>query len=174
MQDTGGSDADRAKLAADIAASRAEMEARMAAYEAKWDAFRQREAELLPGNRAALFAALAGAGVARVVVAFDGSGNSGQIESVTAYDAEDREIAIPMTQIEIRETAFESEEVSVSPRSADEVVEIMAYKFLEQTHNGWEENEGAYGEFVFTVADQSIRLEYNERYTDTHCHEHKF
>ena len=49
----------------------------------------------------------------------------------------------------------------------------MAYRFLDQTHDGWENDDGAYGEFTFDVAERSITLEYNERYIETHYHEHE-
>ena len=39
-------------------------------------------ANLRPANKAAVFAALAGAGIAAVNVTFDGCGDSGQIESI--------------------------------------------------------------------------------------------
>jgi hypothetical protein len=50
----------------------------------------------------------------------------------------------------------------------------MAYDFLEQTHSGWEDGDGAFGQFTFTVADHSITLEFNERYVDSNYHQHEF
>ena len=37
---------------------------------------------------------------------------------------------------------------------------------LEQTHGGWENNDGAYGEFTFDVAERTIKLDFNERISD--------
>jgi len=56
-----------------------------AAYEVKHATFRRMEAEVAPANKAALFEALAGAGIHTVVVTFDGCGDSGQIEDLNAF-----------------------------------------------------------------------------------------
>ena len=45
---------------------------------------------------------------------------------------------------------------------------------LARVHEGWENDDGAHGEFTFTVADQSITLDYKERYTMTDRHWHEF
>ena len=50
----------------------------------------------------------------------------------------------------------------------------MAYELLEKSHDGWEIDDGGYGEFTFGVADRTINLAYNERYTETNYHEHEF
>jgi hypothetical protein len=55
-----------------------------------------------------------------------------------------------------------------------EFIEKLACDFLEAMHLVWEDGEGAYGEFRFTLADRTITLEYNERYVDYHYHEHQF
>ena len=58
--------------------------------------------------------------------------------------------------------------------SVDEAVEQLAYDFLSETHGGWENNGGAYGEFTFDVAEGTITLDYNERYTATEFYSHEF
>ena len=55
-----------------------------------------------------------------------------------------------------------------------DAIERLAYDLLEETHGGWENNEGAYGEFVFDVAERTIRLEYNERVMETEYSEHEW
>ena len=163
METDFNSEAYRAKLAAD-----------MAAHDVKLATFAERLAEILPGNKAALFAALAAAGIHTVVVEFDGSGDSGQIESIIGFASDDTETDIPEVRIEIRETVFDHAEFSVSPKSPREIIETMAYDFLSQTHGGWGNNDGAYGEFTFTVVDQSITLDFNERFTDSTNYQHEF
>jgi hypothetical protein len=44
-------------------------------------------------------------------------------------------------------------------------VETLAYEVLAMTHCGWENNDGAFGDIVFDVAERTITLEYNERYS---------
>jgi hypothetical protein len=45
---------------------------------------------------------------------------------------------------------------------------------MEQEHGGWENNDGAYGEFQINVADRTIELEFYSRYTDTQKYSHSF
>ena len=52
--------------------------------------------------------------------------------------------------------------------------DLVAYDFLSETHGGWENNDGAYGEFSFDVAARTITLDYNERYTATEFYSHEF
>jgi len=60
------------------------------------------EAELFTLNKVALLNALALAGVTRVVVSFDGYGDSGQIENVEAQAGDDP-VTMPGAAIEIAE-----------------------------------------------------------------------
>jgi hypothetical protein len=55
-----------------------------------------------------------------------------------------------------------------------EAVEVLCYGYLEQEHDGWENNDGAYGEFCFDVHERTIALELHVRYTDTHSSDHTF
>jgi len=144
------------------------------AYEAKRAAMTRLEAEILPRNKTALFDALAGAGIATVIVRFDGCGDSGQIESIDAYGRGNTEVGLPATTVTMSEVTFDGPTVTAEPRNPRDAIETMAYAFLEQTHDGWENDDGAYGEFIFDVAERSITLDYNERYTLTNCHQHEF
>ena len=145
-----------------------------AAYEAKCAAVRALQAEILPTNKAALFQALSYAGIRIVVVSFDGYGDSGQIESITATDDVGAEVAIPLTDITVKNVDFDACTIIEATTTAGDFIEAMAYDFLEQTHDGWENGEGAFGEFTFDVGEQSITLEYSERYVETHYHEYEF
>jgi hypothetical protein len=144
------------------------------AYEAKCAAVATLQAEILPGKKAALFRVLSEAGIRTVVVSFDGCGDSGQIESIVARNADDIEVPLPLGDLTIQNVDFETCAISDTTTTAGDLIEKLAYGFLQQTHGGWEDNEGAYGEFTFDVADGSITLDYNERYIETHCHEHTF
>ena len=131
-------------------------------------------AELLPANKAALFGALAAVGIVIVLVSFDGCGDSGQIESIEAHDAHNNDVALPDDAIEIAKAPWEGTEPEQQRLPVREAIEEMAYRFLEQTHGGWEDNEGAYGEFSFDVAARTITLDYNERFIETENHEYEF
>ena len=132
----------------------------------------RRANELLPGNKAVLFNALAAAGIISVHVEFDGYGDSGQIEDITAK-ASDEPAELPDERIEIFDPVWGSTEIEKQTMTIREAIEVLAYAFLRQTHAGWENNDGAYGDFTFNVAERTITLDYNERYTETNysCHE---
>lgn len=131
------------------------------------------EAEVRPANKTALFDALAAAGVSLVTVAFDGSGDSGQIESIDAFAGE-ATTELPAGVIEIAEPLADGSGVERREMSVRDAIEHLAYDFLEETHGGWEDSEGAYGEFTFDVAERKIKLEYNERFIETEYSEHEF
>ena len=73
-------------------------------------------AELQPQNQAALFDALATAGVTLIVVTFDGYGDSGQIENIEVK-AGDAVVAMPAGEVEMP-TRFGTRQSQVAPPSA--------------------------------------------------------
>ncbi|MGE4482918.1 DUF6878 family protein [Acidocella sp.] len=133
----------------------------------------RRADELLPVNKAALFGVLAAAGITTVVVSFDGYGDSGQIEEIAAQ-AGDEPAELPDEKIEILSPIWGSTETKRETYTIQEAIEHMAYAFLHQTHVGWENNDGAYGEFTFDVTERTISLDYNERYTSSEFYTHEF
>lgn len=140
--------------------------ARVRSYEA-------RAAELYPANKSSLLAALAAAGITAVVVTFDGCGDSGQIENLEVK-AGDAFVDLPDAPVEIARTDFFSETVDRRTEPLREALESVCYLILEAKHGGWENNEGAYGEFVFDVAADSITLDFNYRIETTENHSYEF
>ena len=147
-------------------------QAREAAWITQYQGHARRVAEALPANKTALFDALARAGITSVIVTFDGYGDSGQIENVEVR-AGDALPDLPADQIEFVDPVFDDpEKVARSTHTVSDAIETLVYALLEQTHDGWENNDGAYGDFTFDVASRTITLDYNERYTESHnsCH----
>ncbi len=126
-----------------------------------------------PENKAALFNALAEAGVTSVDVTFDGYGDSGQIESV-AVKVNDKDVALPAISVEIAHAEWGSPDIVRLTHSLNDAVEELAYDFLRQAHAGWENNEGAFGNFHFDVAERTITLNYNERIETSEYSQHVF
>ena len=139
----------------------------------RWTDYEKRAAELHPVNKASLFAALRDVGIATVVVTFDGYGDSGQIESIEARSS-DGPADIPTTPVEIARLDFPATEPERLTEPLGEAIETLAYAFLEQTHGGWENNGGAFGDFVFDVAEETITLDYNERIETSENYTHAF
>jgi len=47
-----------------------------------------------------------------------------------------------------------------------EEVETLCLDFLGDEHDGWENNDGAEGTFEFNVADRTIQLVFNSRWSE--------
>ena len=129
--------------------------------------------EVRPANKTAILAALAAAGITSVIVTFDGSGDSGQIEGVDARIG-DTATGLPATTVEITSPLWEGAGLETRTLPLAEAIEQIAYDLLEATHDGWENNEGAFGEFTFDVAEDVIRLDYNERFETSEYSGHEW
>ena len=144
-----------------------------AAWDAKQKAFDASARDLLAQNKTALFDALQKAGITAVIVHFDGYGDSGQIEDIEARQG-DESRELPTDTIEVLSPVWDSSEIERQTCAITDAIETMAYDFLSQTHAGWENNDGAYGDFTFDVAARAISLDYNERYTASENYTHDF
>jgi hypothetical protein len=127
-------------------------------------AYDRLNAELLPRNKAALFDALAVASVTAVVVSFDGYEDEGQIQNIEVKAGE-QIAAMPAEHTELARAVWDKTVPERSTVSITDAIEHFVYLLLEKTHCGWENNDGAYGDFRFDVAGRTITLDYNERYT---------
>jgi hypothetical protein len=121
-------------------------------------------------NKAAVFDALATAGINTVIVTFDGEGDSGQIQDITADDS----AQVPDTRIELLQTEWGTGKLDSAQSTLRNAIETLCYDYLSQEHDGWENNDGAFGEFTFSVAGKAIELEFNGRYTDVHTSNRTF
>jgi hypothetical protein len=129
--------------------------------------------EIRPANKNGVFDALAKAGITGVIVAFDGCGDSGQIERIDAWIG-DKPAELPAAQVEIATARWGSPNVDRNALPIAEAIEALAYDFLRGTHEGWENNAGAFGEFTFDVTSRAITLDYNERFESSEYHQHVF
>jgi len=113
-----------------------------------------REREAL-ATEPAVRAELRALGVVTVSAEYDGVGDSGQIEQISFLDASD---------------AAQTIQIGEATR---ERVESLLYALLELRHDGWENNDGAFGSFRWNLIDETIEHEHNQRYTDheTSMHE---
>jgi len=143
------------------------------AFDRKHREYAHRAGETRAANKAVLFDSLAAAGIETVTVLFDGYGDSGQIERIDVEPGEGT-VLLPPDRIEIARTIWESPEIERQTLTVREAIETLVYDFLRQVHSGWEINDGAYGEFTFDVAERTIKLDYNERYTSSEHYSHEF
>jgi hypothetical protein len=124
-------------------------------------------------NKAIVFDALAASDITRVNVTFDGEGDSGQIDNIVAYKGE-VVMEIPETTVTVQSANWDGSKVSSDVVSMTHAIERLCYDFLEKKYGGWENNDGAYGEFTLNVADRTVELEFNGRYTDVATTTHSF
>jgi hypothetical protein len=124
-------------------------------------------------NKGTIFDALAESGLTRVHVTFDGEGDSGQIDNLAGYVG-DVLTKLPDLKLTLKSVSWSDNQIVAEERSMNEAIEQLCYDFLEQEHGGWENNDGAFGEFALDVAARTVELEFNGRYTDVHTTTHTF
>jgi len=134
---------------------------------------RQARAKLSEGNKGAVFDALVVANITQVLVQFDGEGDSGQISSVTALRGDER-ADFPAATVAIQQVAWGDTNVVTTQPTLEDAIETLCYDYLEETHGGWENDGGAYGEFCIDVAARTVELEFNARFTDIFTSNHSF
>lgn len=74
----------------------------------------------------------------------------------------------------LRTASWDGKEITTEERSVSHAIDTLCYDFLEQRYGGWENNNGAHGEFTLNVADRTVELEFNGRFTDVHTSSHTF
>ncbi len=129
--------------------------------------------ELGKVNKVAIFDALAAAGITEVLVEFDGEGDQGQIEMLTVI-RNGEPVAMPEATVTLRQASWGNSEPDVSECALREGIETLCYDFLEEEHGGWENNDGAFGEFHFDVEERTVHLAFSARYSDTLTSDHTF
>jgi hypothetical protein len=129
--------------------------------------------EIGKANKEAVFDALAANGFTRVNVTFDGEGDSGQIDNLAGYVG-DTLTKLPEVKLLLQTSSWNGDNISTQEQSLPAAIEQLCYDFLEQDHGGWENNDGAFGEFTLDVTGQTVKLEFNGRYNDVHTTTHTF
>lgn len=139
----------------------------------RYERLRQMRTEANRRNKSVLFDALRSAGITSVTATFDGEGDSGQIDTIDAYAGNDP-ADFPEMSIPIELVGWGQTEPRLNELPLREAVEALCYDFLAEEHDGWENNDGAYGEFQFNVAKATIELEFNGRFVDVNTETHTF
>lgn len=125
-------------------------------------------------GRDEIFALLRENGVVVVDAYYDGQGDSGQIESITALGRDKQVVDLGriQTSIQITSKVWDSENrnwkkiPSANTKTLIEALDDIFYEALEEQQPGWENNDGAFGNFIMDVAAQTITWEHNSRFTD--------
>ena len=83
-------------------------------------------------------------------------------------------IELPSMPLTLQQVHFGASEPSTASQPLCEAIAALCYDYLEQEHSGWENNDGAYGTFIFDVPKRTIELEFNGRFTDVATSHHHF
>jgi hypothetical protein len=137
----------------------------------RYKRYEQTLAEANVKNKETLFDALSAADITRIEVTFNGEGDSGQIEEMTAF-LKDKQCGLPAASVSFVDVSWDKTRPSNKPLR--DVIESLCYDYLSQEHGGWENDDGAFGEFTFHVAERTIELDFNSRYTDSTTYSHTF
>lgn len=132
------------------------------------------EVALHARNKEVLFDGLRLVGIAHVLVSFDGSSDSGQIESIEARNDADQSVTLPAAQITFAGIEWQSGAPTERRLTLEGAVEELVYDLLSDTHSSWQDNDGAYGEFCIDARARTIHLEFNERFTSSELFTHDF
>ncbi|WP_298281513.1 DUF6878 family protein [Acidocella sp.] len=113
-------------------------------------------------NKAAIFTALEAAGITQITVTFDGYGDSGQIEGISASIGE-APTQMPDCMVETLGIAWPQTEPAFSSLSLATAVENLAYDVLAQTHCGWWSRDKALhpvarASFLIPLAEPDVRV----------------
>jgi hypothetical protein len=130
-------------------------------------------------SKSQLYANLARYDIWRVVIGYDGSGDSGCIGYIELYDADDKVKAMPEQQVtyttetrvyDEKTKRFEKKRVSRSG-PLREAIESWCYDLLEEHYGGWEIDGGSDGTIVLNVPTKTGSWEHNSHYTETSTYE---
>jgi hypothetical protein len=127
----------------------------------------------LSDNKTALFDALAAARIDTVEVTFNGYADEGQIDGVVA-DGEGADADLRLINIELARVVWGNPMATRETLTLKDAIEKLVHDLLEQTYGGWENNQGAYGDFLFDVLERTITLNFNERIETSELTQHMF
>jgi hypothetical protein len=95
-------------------------------------------------------------GIVRVEVYYDGCGDSGQIESLHYFDAGCKQI-----------------DVTGRVKLTHDALKDLFYDLIEVRHDGWENNDGAFGQFVWELTTDTLSHSHSERYAEYDTTDHE-
>lgn len=133
---------------------------------------------MMHNNRDALMETLTRLGVERVSIAYEGGGDSGDVETVDIEPAA-CEAVLDTEQVclwHVLRTHADGQTTATltqgEPTSVIEALKTFAFDWLEFTHPGWEINDGCSGSIVMVMEEQRCELGHHQYYTESELHEH--
>jgi hypothetical protein len=127
-------------------------------------------------NKRTLLDALRASGACRAAVSYEGGGDSGYADNVSAQDAGNAEIALTsMTKYFVvqctRKDSLWHWQVVEQERTLAETMADFAMQLVCRLHAGWENNEGGFGKVVFDIDAGLVRIEHSTYVVETEYEE---
>ncbi|RTL68660.1 MAG: hypothetical protein EKK41_15105 [Hyphomicrobiales bacterium] len=111
-----------------------------------------------------LLAVLKRHGIALVEIDYDGEEDNGQILSINTYTAASEPIRIDKP---VR-LQLGTDDLARKPRPLHDVLDDFAWMLLREFHEGFEDNDGAFGTIKIDVPERRIYVDHNARINDYH------
>lgn len=108
-------------------------------------------------------------GVTNIHADYSGYGDSGSIDNPTTTPPKQINMDAPFGNMPHPWRPNET-----MSRTVGEAITDIFYKLLEQSHPGWEINDGSQGEFDWDITTDKITLDHGENYTSTEHFSHEF
>lgn len=109
-------------------------------------------------------------GVRTVTVSFDGSGDSGSIQGIE-YDEKTLTPSSILVEANVVQRSFNGREWIANhvlqPMNLNDAIEAVTDDYLAETGVDWYNNDGGYGELIIDVAEGTVALEVNVRFTES-------
>jgi hypothetical protein len=137
----------------------------------EWRKREELEARAIPLNKANIIAALKRAAISKVIVEFDGSGDSGGIEHTSCIGNDGK---IPPGLAVSEWSPDENFTLVANETKLPDAIENFAYALLSHTEAGWENDAGAYGEITIDVEAGTALHTHNTRFEDVHTSTHAY
>jgi hypothetical protein len=125
-------------------------------------------ADYIQDNKDLIFDLCEREGVKSFTVSFDGSGDSGQIEGI---ELDKKILGLDVEGAKVSEGCTWTNGVRTpiwkDAKDLEDLIESVCYDVLETACDGWEINEGSYGEFTFDIEKRKVHLDFNERIVES-------
>lgn len=126
------------------------------------DRYNQLQRETRAEDRATVMAALKACDITKVVIRYDGYGDSGGVEECTVEGGQGQESLTVSVQTKLVD--WSSAEMTSHTAPLREVLETIAMQYVAIEHSGWENNEGGSGDVTFDPVADTITVSHTENY----------
>ncbi|GAB3588594.1 DUF6878 family protein [Acetobacter peroxydans] len=126
------------------------------------DRYNRLKRESQTEDRATVMAALKACGITKVVIRYDGYGDSGGVEECTVEGGQGQESLTVPVQTVILDWSSAEKTIQMAPLR--EVLETLAMQYVAVEHSGWENNEGGSGDVTFDPIAGTITVSHTENY----------